>query len=298
MGEMGGEKRRSWEQGGRMRGRPGPTFRPPRGHPKQQHVSSAWQPSVPLWEKKFCTSVCLIPWEKICETQRVLPMYARVAKWDDSAGEEAFQKAKARYWAEINGLPCDIPLPDPDAYIDVIDYDTVIDPLLVEDLYKLPPSVDSEEDLTCGWDSFLFADRPVPATGWGDEEDQVPAINSKTEHYSTVPSYDGYHENVPFYSGQETNNDGYGGKKDDSLGNGWNNSWGYSENQNNLPPRADGKRRDGGRRFNSRHANSRYRAGDNQGNNGWRASRGRGRTNNAYKQSRPDPERTDLLVWF
>ena len=40
MGEMGGEKRRSWEQGGRMRGRPGPTFRPPRGHPKQQHVSS------------------------------------------------------------------------------------------------------------------------------------------------------------------------------------------------------------------------------------------------------------------
>ncbi|KAH7667211.1 hypothetical protein IHE45_12G044800 [Dioscorea alata] len=331
MGEMGGEKRRSWQQGGHMRGRPGPTFRPPRSHPKQQHVpSEAWQPSVPLWEKKFCTSVCLIPWEKICETQRVLPMYARVAKWDDSAGEEAFQKAKTRYWAEINGLPCDIPLPDPDAYIDVIDYDSVIDPLLVEDLYKLPPSVDSEEDLTCGWDSFLFADRPVPATGWGDEEDQVPAISNKTEHYLTVPSYDGYHENVPFYSGQETNNEGYGnfadrqnsvsnavnidygnrqhdragkdntcaGGKDDSSGNGWNNSWGYSEKRNNLPRRVDGKRRDGGGHFNSRHANSRYHARDNQGNNGWRASRGRGRTNNAYKQSTPNPERTDLVVWF
>lgn len=50
---MGGEKRRSWQQGGHMRGRPGPTFRPPRSHPKQQqqqqHVPSGLCFSHKYW---------------------------------------------------------------------------------------------------------------------------------------------------------------------------------------------------------------------------------------------------------
>ncbi|KAM0947872.1 hypothetical protein DsansV1_C07g0072251 [Dioscorea sansibarensis] len=132
----------------------------------------SWQPWIPLWVKQFCASVCLIPWETICEMKRVLAMSKKVAKWDNSAGEEAFHNAKARYWAEINGLPCDIPLPDPDAYNDVIDHDPVLDPLLLEELNNLP-STDSEEDSSGGWDSFLFVDQPVPAAG---QVEEVPLL--------------------------------------------------------------------------------------------------------------------------
>ncbi|KAH7667212.1 hypothetical protein IHE45_12G044900 [Dioscorea alata] len=165
----------------------------------------SWQPSIPLWEKQFCASVCLIPWETICEKKRVLAMYEKVAKWDDSAGEEAFHNAKARYWAEINGLPCDIPLPDPDAYNDVIDHDPVLDPLLLEELNNLP-SAESEEDSSDGWD-FLLVDQPVPADGPVEE---VPTLNKRTEQNSTVPLNDVYHGNASFYFGQKENNDGYG----------------------------------------------------------------------------------------
>lgn len=68
----------------------------------------------------------MMAWEKICEAKKRLTIYEKVANWDDSAGEDAFKNAKTRYWATINGLPCHIPLPDPDAYIDVVDHDAVI----------------------------------------------------------------------------------------------------------------------------------------------------------------------------
>ncbi|KAJ8499323.1 hypothetical protein OPV22_009875 [Ensete ventricosum] len=135
---------------------------------------SSWCQTVPQWEKRFCTDVCSIPWRKLCETKRVMSMYENVVQWNDSAGEEAFKDAKARFWAEINGLPCDIPLPDPDMYIDVVNQEAFVNPQLVEDLYKQPPTLDDgERDASCGWDSFIFAYRPVPASGWGDE-DPVP----------------------------------------------------------------------------------------------------------------------------
>lgn len=43
-------------------------------------------------------------------------------QWDDSAAAEAFNNAKMRYWGYCNGFPCSIPLPNPDAYIDEIDW--------------------------------------------------------------------------------------------------------------------------------------------------------------------------------
>ncbi|KAJ0083879.1 hypothetical protein Patl1_29510 [Pistacia atlantica] len=56
--------------------------------------------NVPAWEQKF----------------------DHILEWNDSAAEEAFRKAKLRYWSEINGEPCQIPLPNPDMYIDKIDW--------------------------------------------------------------------------------------------------------------------------------------------------------------------------------
>ncbi|XP_039139486.1 uncharacterized protein LOC120276832 [Dioscorea cayenensis subsp. rotundata] len=60
--------------------------------------------------------------------------YKKVQEWDDSAGLEAFQNANFCQWAKINNYQCDIPLPDPDTYIDDVDYDLFIDPELVADL--------------------------------------------------------------------------------------------------------------------------------------------------------------------
>ena len=74
------------------------------------------------------------PLEKICESKIYEAFYKNILEWNDSAGKEAFQNAKSMYWAEINGLPCDIPLLDPDRYIDVVDLSSSIDPKLLSAL--------------------------------------------------------------------------------------------------------------------------------------------------------------------
>lgn len=60
--------------------------------------------------------------------------HSNVFDWNDSAAEEAFQNAKKRYWAKINSFPCDISLPDPDTYIDQIDWNPYIDPELIKEV--------------------------------------------------------------------------------------------------------------------------------------------------------------------
>ncbi|GAB4827799.1 hypothetical protein Ancab_034685 [Ancistrocladus abbreviatus] len=93
-----------------------------------------WQDNVPLWEKKFCYLIGRISWEKILGAKKFLHCHSNILGWDDSASEEAFHNAKQRFWAKINGLQCDIQLPDPDMYIDDIDWNPHIDPELIEDL--------------------------------------------------------------------------------------------------------------------------------------------------------------------
>ncbi|KAL5827319.1 hypothetical protein ACOSQ3_019154 [Xanthoceras sorbifolium] len=127
---------------GNWRNRPPRKFfyrqRPPKSPPScslDLDISSPGfhEDGVPLWEKKFCTLIGRVPWQKIVDTKKF--MYGcNVLDWDDSAGNEAFQNAKKRFWAEINGLPCDISLPDPDIYIDEINWNPDIDPELIRDL--------------------------------------------------------------------------------------------------------------------------------------------------------------------
>ncbi|KAF8395768.1 hypothetical protein HHK36_019719 [Tetracentron sinense] len=69
-----------------------------------------------------------------------------VVQWNDSASEEAFHNAKKRFWAEINGLPHDVPLPDPDMYIDEVDWNSEIDPELLG-LDKKLVVLDDEENV-------------------------------------------------------------------------------------------------------------------------------------------------------
>lgn len=92
----------------------------------------------------------------------------RVLEWDDSAGEEAFYNAKARYWAKTNNLPCSIPSPKSDTYIEEVDWNSEIDIELLKDLDKCCLSSDLDEDEVCG--SACVRDYPPPCTGWGDAE--------------------------------------------------------------------------------------------------------------------------------
>lgn len=141
---------------------------------------------MPRWEKMFCTLVGSVPWGKLVETKKYLNLHDNVMNWDDSAGKEAFDNAKKRFWAAINGLPCDIPLPDPDIYIDDVDWDSSVDPGLLLDLER-DATVPSEEEkdagevVILGTSLLLYQSFSGPGwgeseagTGWGESEADTP----------------------------------------------------------------------------------------------------------------------------
>ncbi|KAF8022243.1 hypothetical protein BT93_G2397 [Corymbia citriodora subsp. variegata] len=121
---------------------------------KESAYRSCHDPStpdnVPSWEKRFCRLVGTIPWGKIVYSKTLLNYHDNIFHWDDSAAEEAFQNAKKRFWAEINGLPCDISLPDPDIFMDEINWNQAIDPELIKDLdkqYFNPDDVEEDKEM-------------------------------------------------------------------------------------------------------------------------------------------------------
>lgn len=108
-------------------------------------------------------------------------MHSSVVNWEDSAVKEAFDNAKNRFWAEINGFHCNIPLPDPDMYIDNVDWDASVDPELYLDLDReIEASRNmlekSQETVILGSSLLLNQSLSGPGwgiepTGWGDDEE-------------------------------------------------------------------------------------------------------------------------------
>lgn len=96
-------------------------------------VPSEYEDNIPSWEKQFCKAAS-VPWGKVLFVKKYMNMHGEILKWNDSSGEEAFNSAKQRFWADINGLPCDICLPDPNMYIENVDWDACIDPKLIAEL--------------------------------------------------------------------------------------------------------------------------------------------------------------------
>ncbi|GMH20178.1 hypothetical protein Nepgr_022019 [Nepenthes gracilis] len=131
----------------------------------------SWKLSVPSWEKKFCASMA-VPWYKLLEMKKFVYLHQNVVKWNDSAGEEAFWNAKKRFWAAINGLPCDMKFPGPDIYIDEIDWNAEIDPELLLDLereFVVPNNAEQEGGIV----NLAISTEPILSTGWGDNEDEL-----------------------------------------------------------------------------------------------------------------------------
>ncbi|ONK70918.1 uncharacterized protein A4U43_C04F2860 [Asparagus officinalis] len=131
---------------------------------------------VPSWERTFCSSVCGVPWRKICEAKDYTLRHENIADWDDSGALKAFENAKARYWSKINGLACDVPTPDPDLFFDEVDHHDATDPELIADLENEDTASrgegdDQEEDLSFEAAYEALRRLPVVATGWGDAEE-------------------------------------------------------------------------------------------------------------------------------
>lgn len=174
--------------------------------------NSNWQQSVPSWEKKFCSSVGSVPWKKLLETKKFIHLYDNVIKWNDSAGKEAFQTAKNNFYANIHGLPCDNSLPDPDIYIDKIDWNSEVDPNLILDLDSdsvVPDSDPKDEQVVIFGSSFPPSYQNFSPYGWGDSDDD------KKKDPNTSPENNAYRDN----------NGSVGGVVDHN--NSW---WGWSEN--------------------------------------------------------------------
>ncbi|KAK6945228.1 hypothetical protein RJ641_026330 [Dillenia turbinata] len=142
----------------------------------------SWQRTVPSWEKEFCFKVGSVPWRKLVETKKIMYLYENVVRWNDSAGEEAFNNAKIRFWADMNGLPCETSLPDPDIYIDKVDWDLEIDPQLILDLEcptDVPDEPTTDENCMFVGNPLVIKYDPLPS-GWGDEEEDLKEPNNAT----------------------------------------------------------------------------------------------------------------------
>ncbi|KAF1879630.1 hypothetical protein Lal_00033288 [Lupinus albus] len=106
----------------------------PFNHRKPPLVKQKWVPTVPQWEKMFCSKVGAVPWRKLVEAKKYLSLHENVMKWDDSACIEAFDNAKKRFSASIKGIPCTISLPNPDIYINDIHWNSIVDDELIMEL--------------------------------------------------------------------------------------------------------------------------------------------------------------------
>ncbi|OAY43247.1 uncharacterized protein LOC110619953 [Manihot esculenta] len=262
----------------------------------------SWQPTVPSWEKRFCYSVGLVPWRKLLETKKSMYLYENVVKWNDSAGEEAFHNAKNRFWAKINGLPCDISLPDPDIYIDEIDWNSNIDPELYLDLErepKYPHNKENGEEVVI-FGSCLLPNQSFSCTGWGEAEEDfqqkaAPAVldplyedcDQKANNgnpwkgnvsQSNVAAIDNEWENC--WNGSHGCKNNY----DD-----WNNKYNQGSNYNDTTGgeletwNGNMRKKEGAGWYMSRYKTSRFQRNDYQmDREWWRNGKGRKRMNFVY----------------
>ncbi|KAJ8467483.1 hypothetical protein OPV22_030035 [Ensete ventricosum] len=101
---------------------------------------------VPSWVKKFYNDVCRIKLKTVCSLHSTMISLA------------------------------DIPLPDPDMYIDEVDHDAPVDPELVADLEKQPSLPTDVQSVAPGlsdyWD--MCGVEAIQPTGWDDEVEPEP----------------------------------------------------------------------------------------------------------------------------
>ncbi|KAL1315030.1 hypothetical protein HN51_041822 [Arachis hypogaea] len=170
------------------------------------------QDGVPLWEKKYCTLIGSVPWQKIVDSKYSINCHGNVLNWNDSAAEEAFHNAKNLYQARMNNLPSDISLPDPNMYVDQIDWNPYIDPKLIKEVdstyFPVPGdekessnkikrtkiSVDDEDAWDCAGDtspSRAFENRVQDSQEDYDVDDPGNVDNTENPWERSIPQQNG-----------------------------------------------------------------------------------------------------------
>ncbi|KAL4557986.1 hypothetical protein LXL04_036182 [Taraxacum kok-saghyz] len=205
--------------------------------------NSNWQHGIPSWEKQFVTIIGRMSWKKFLEAKEYAHLYDNIMKWDDSAGEEAFQTAKKYYHAKVHGLPCDIIKPhNPDLYIDEIDWNAKTDRNLILDLDSDSISPDSDSDhnhepVVIFGDALPDPYKNYSSPGWGDEEKTSDCQNKIVEDYNNSGiNYDDYVNNWGVDFGAH-NPQWYSNENDDKphVDQGWNNdNNGWNKNNDNY----------------------------------------------------------------
>jgi hypothetical protein len=193
---------------------------------------------VPLWEKQFCASVGSVPWRKLIEDKRYMYMHPKVVNWDDSAVKEAFDNAKNRYWAEINNIPWDIPLPDPNIYIDDVDSNASVDSELYLDVEieaEARPNIEEKGEAAVTLGSSLLLNQSssglgLGPTGWGDEEDEKLTKPSEP-NYAALGWESNQHENNETNSWEQYHAPVEHAAKEYGWQNGQNDSQGWNQRE-------------------------------------------------------------------
>ncbi|KAG8370997.1 hypothetical protein BUALT_Bualt13G0041300 [Buddleja alternifolia] len=144
---------------------------------RKQKSNMVWMPAVPSWEKEFCYKIGSFTWENFLEAKKATIFGEKVFEWDDSAAKEAFDSAKNRFFAQINGLPIpDESDPNPDLYIDEIDSEAETDSELLHELElaKEYVSVDQEEENRNEYvpDWYHIPIEDIKPTGWDIEDEE------------------------------------------------------------------------------------------------------------------------------
>lgn len=102
-------------------------------------------------------------------------MYHKIMEWNDSAGKEAFINAKRRYWAKKNGMSCDSSPPDPNLYIDQVNWDSDTnlnhDHTVFSDVGALPKIEENHDSVVIFGDCFT-PNQDLATVGWGDIDEE------------------------------------------------------------------------------------------------------------------------------
>lgn len=157
------------------------------------------------------------------DTKKFFYCYGSVLDWDDNAAEEAFHNAKKRFWEEINGLHSDLSLPDPDIYIDEIDWDAVVDPQLIKELDReyVPPDESSNnvEDHGNSWEcQYMQVGGAFQSTSsWNQRDNIIDNSNLLDNARVSVDTRGNEH----------------------LEGNGWGDSWGWNSMRSNVNQSSD-----------------------------------------------------------
>ncbi|KAI7749725.1 hypothetical protein M8C21_010893 [Ambrosia artemisiifolia] len=226
--------------------------------------SSNWQQTVPSWEKQFCSSVGSIPWNKILETKKTIHLYDNIIKWNDSAGKEAFEKAKNNFYAAMHNLPSNSGSLDADIYIDNINWDSEVDENLMLDLDSdrvVPDSNSKDEHVVIFGSSFPPSYQSFSPYGWGDSDDDKKKDIKSPDYnlHQRKIEGGGFDENDSWRVSNE--NDGRGDSRNDYWG------WNMYDDNNCFYDDVKNEPKEGSGRYMSRYKTSRFRKDNDRARN-------------------------------